>query len=128
MSHRNTVKKTVWPALTVQKCTAEISQDCADKIGTIEEKNCKARYTLFVNMTNRGTKLFFHRIKYCWWKRDECVAVHCSLFAVNFSAADNFFFRWKSFLCLSKRPLPRRKSCVRRTAKNLFAKHGEHLL
>ncbi len=26
--------------------------------------------------------------KYCWRKRDECVAVHCSLFAINFRAAD----------------------------------------
>ncbi len=51
----------------------------------------KARYTLFVNITNRGTKLFFRRIKYCWRKQDERVAVHCSLFAINFRAADNFF-------------------------------------
>ncbi len=62
----------------------------------------KARYTLFANMTNRGTKLFFHRIKYCWRKRDERVAVHCSLFAINFSAADNFFFD-KKVLCVRRR-------------------------
>ncbi len=48
-------------------------------------------YTLFANMTNRGTKLFLRRIKYCWRKRGERVAVHCSLFAVNFSAANDFF-------------------------------------
>ncbi len=59
----------------------------------------KACYTLFTNMTNRGTKLFFHQIKYCWWKPDERVAVHCSLFAVNFSVADDFFFGEK-VLCV----------------------------
>ncbi len=32
------------------------------------ETPSKARYTLFANMTNRGTKLFFRRIKYCWRK------------------------------------------------------------
>ncbi len=62
---------------------------------------CKApknRYTLFANMTNRATKLFFSQIKYCWRKRDERVAVHCSLFAVNFSTADNFFLTKKFFV------------------------------
>ncbi len=53
-------------------------------------------------MTNRGTKLFFRRIKYCWRKRDERVAVHCSLFAVNFSMADDFFFD-KKVLCVCRR-------------------------
>ncbi len=48
-------------------------------------------------MTNRETKLFFRQIKYCWRKRDERVAVHCSLFAINFSAADDFFFDEKVF-------------------------------
>ncbi len=52
--------------------------------------------------TNRGTKLFFRRIKYCWRKRDERIAIHCSLFAVNFSAADNFFFDEK-VLCVCRR-------------------------
>ncbi len=50
-------------------------------------------------MTNRGTKLFFRRIKYCWRNWDERVAIHCSLFAVNFSMADNFFFDEK-VLCV----------------------------
>ncbi len=52
-------------------------------------------------MTNRGTKLFFRRIKYCWRKRDERVAVHCSLFAVNFSTVDDFFFGEK-VLCVCR--------------------------
>ncbi len=36
-------------------------------------------------------KLFFRRMKYCWQKRDERVAVHCSLFAVNFCAMKKYF-------------------------------------
>ncbi len=68
---------------------------------TINESTI-AHYTLFANMTNRGTKLFFRRIKYCWRKRDERVAVHCSLFTVNFSAADDFFFDEK-VLCVCRR-------------------------
>ncbi len=47
---------------------------------------------------NRGTKLFFRRIKYCWRKRNERVAVHCLLFAVNFSVADDFFSTKKFFV------------------------------
>ncbi len=66
----------------------------------------EARYTLFANMTNRGTKLFFRQIKYCWQKRDERVAVHCSLFAVNFSAADNFFSTKKFFVFVDKTTTP----------------------
>ncbi len=38
------------------------------------------------------------------------------------------FFLWKTPLCLSKRLLPQRKCCEQRTVKNLFAKHGKHLL
>ncbi len=64
--------------------------------------NPQARYTLFANMTNRGTKLFFRQIKYCWRKRDKCVAVHCSLFAVNFSVADDLFLMKKFFVFIDK--------------------------
>ncbi len=46
-------------------------------------------------------KLFFRLIKYCWQKRDEHVAVHCLLFAVNFRVADNFFFDEK-ILCVCR--------------------------
>ncbi len=60
----------------------------------------------WANMTNRGTKLFFRRIKYCWWKRDERVAVHCSMFAVNFSAADNFFSMKKFFVFVEETATP----------------------
>ncbi len=45
-----------------------------------------------------GAKLFFRRIKYCWQKRDERVAVHCSLFAINFRTADDFFPMKKYFV------------------------------
>ncbi len=55
----------------------------------------------WANMTNRGTKLFFHRIKYCWRKRGERVALHCSLFAVNFSCGRRFFFDEK-VLCVRR--------------------------
>ncbi len=65
-----------------------------------------ARYTLFGNMTNRGTKLFFRLIKYCWRKRDERVAVHCSLFAVNSSVADNFFSTKKFFVFVEETSTP----------------------
>ncbi len=65
-----------------------------------------ACYTLFANMTNRGTKLFFHWIKYCWRKQDERVAVHCSLFAVNFSAADDFFSTKKYFVFVEETTTP----------------------
>ncbi len=76
----------------------------------------KARYTLFVNMSKHdkwGTKLFFRRIKYCWQKRDECVAVHCSLFAVNFSVADDFFSIKKFFVFVDE-TVTATQSCVRR--------------
>ncbi len=53
-----------------------------------------ARYTPFANITNRRTKLFFRQIKYCRRKRDERVAVHCSLF--------DFFFDEK-VLCVRRR-------------------------
>ncbi len=74
----------------------------------------------WANMTSRGTKLFFRRIKYCWQKWDERVAVYCSLFAVNFSAADYFFFDEK-VLCVCRRDCypdanlaysVRRKTCL----------------
>ncbi len=60
----------------------------------------------WANMTNRGTKLFFHQIKYCWRKRDERVAVHDSLFAVNFSAADDFFSKKKFFVFVNETATP----------------------
>ncbi len=47
-------------------------------------------------------KLLFYRMKYCWRKRDERVAVHCSLFAVNFRAR-RFFFSAKKILCVCRR-------------------------
>ncbi len=79
-------------------------------------------------MTNRGTKLFFRRIKYCWRKRDERVAVHCSLFAVNFSTADDFFFDEK-VLCIRQRDRyldanpaygVQRKTCSRNMANTFY--------
>ncbi len=54
----------------------------------------------------------------------------CTLFVVRrqFLRGRQFFFQQKNTLCSLTRPLPRRKSCIQRTAKNLFVKHGKHLL
>ncbi len=78
-----------------------------------------------------------------WWIGDEIIFLPnkillmkmrrtycCTLFVVHrqFSRGRRFFFGRKNTLCSSTRPLPRRKSCVQRTTKNLFMKHGERLL
>ncbi len=53
----------------------------------------------------------------------------CAPFVVRrqFLRSRQFFFRWKNTLCSSTRPLPRCKSCVQHSAKNLFTKHDERL-
>ncbi len=75
-----------------------------------------------------GTKFFFHRIKYCWRKRDERVAVHCSLFTVNFRMPDDFFFNEK-ILCVCQRDCypdtnpvysVRRKTCLQNMANTFY--------
>ncbi len=79
-------------------------------------------------MTNRGTKLFFRWIKYCWRKRDERVAVNCSLFSVNFSAADNFFLgekvlwvcRWDRYLDSNPAYGVWQKTCSRNMANAFY--------
>ncbi len=79
-------------------------------------------------MTNRGTKLFFRRIKYCRQKRDERVAIHCSLFVVNFSAADDFFFdkkvlrvcRRDHYLNANSAYGIRRKTCLQNMANAFY--------
>ncbi len=88
----------------------------------------KARYTLFANMTNRGIKLFFRRIKYCWQKRDERVALHCSLFAINFSCSRRFFFhekvlcvrRWDCYPNANPAYGVQRKTCSRNMANAFY--------
>ncbi len=80
-----------------------------------------------------GNEIIFSPNKiYCSRKQGKRAAKYCSWFAINFCAyifaMGNFFFRWKTPLCLSKRPLPRCKSCEQQMVKTLFAKHGEHLL
>ncbi len=75
-----------------------------------------------------GYKIIFSPNKILLAKtRQTCC---CTLFVVcyQFSRVRWFFFRQKNTLCSSTRPLPRHKSCVQRTAKNLFAKHGKRLL
>ncbi len=54
----------------------------------------------------------------------------CTLFVVcrQFWHGEWFFFDEKILLCSSTRPLPRRKSCIQCTPKNLFTKHGKCLL
>ncbi len=76
----------------------------------------------WANMTNRGTKLFFRRIKYCWRKRDKCVALHCSLFAVNFSCGRRFFFSTKKFFVFDANPAYSvwRKTCSQNMANAFY--------
>ncbi len=45
-------------------------------------------------------------MKYCYRKRDERVAVHCSLFAVNFSVVDDFFFDENYFVFVDETTTP----------------------
>ncbi len=82
----------------------------------------------WANMTNRGIKLFFRRIKYCWRKRDEHVALHCSLFAVNFSCGRRFFFdekvlcvrRWDCYPDANPAYGVRRKTCSQNMANAFY--------
>ncbi len=81
----------------------------------------KACYTLFANMTNLGTKLFFRQIKYCWRKRDERVALHCSLFAVNFSCEKVLCVRWRDCYPNANPAYGvRRKTCSRNMANAFY--------
>ncbi len=57
-------------------------------------------------------KLFFRRINYCCRKRDERVAVHCSLFAVNFRVADDFFSTKKYFVFVDETANPTQILCT----------------
>ncbi len=97
----NHVKVSIYSSWSCNVC-----ESSEEKLLTNKCVNVKVRYTLFANMTNRGTKLFFGRIKYCWRKRDESVAVHCSLFAINFSAADDFFSTKKFFVFVDETTTP----------------------
>ncbi len=91
------------------------------KIKAARFVNRKARFTLFANTTNRRRNHFFaEQLLYT-------VCCSPSIFTRSYSPLRIFFWR-KTPLYSSKRPPPRRKSYEQHTAKNLFAKHGEHLL
>ncbi len=81
-----------------------------------------------------GQNYFFAKLKYGGRKRDECVAVHCSLFALNFSAADDFFFDEK-VLCVRRRDRypdanpaygVRQKTCLRNMANTFYRLFAVH--
>ncbi len=97
--------------------------------------NGKARYTLFVNRTNREQTPFFAEQNTVYEKKANVllytVCCSSSIFSWTYSpleARTNFFFLTKNSLMFVEETTT--STQILRTAygKNLFAKHGEHLL
>ncbi len=87
--------------------------------------------TTHYSQTRRiGDETIFSPNKILFAKTGQTATTHRSLFAVNFHtnifATENFFFLMKnSFVFVEETAT---STCEQRTVKNLFAKHGEHLL
>ncbi len=101
------------------------SEDYSANDGMFFYKTC---YTLFANRTNRKWNPFFAEQNIICENRANVLlyTVRCSPSIITSGRIS--FFQWKIPLCSLKRLLPRPKSCEQHTTKNLFTKHGEHLL
>ncbi len=80
----------------------------------------KARYTLFANTTSRANKILFAKTgRMCYYTP---LVVRRQFSLRTYSPLGISFFRRKTPLCLSKRPLPWRKSCEQHRGEKLVCK------